>query len=1050
MKKTISRVLALTLALIMLLGAIPMVSAAETSCEDGIHEFTVSKTVKATCSKEGSQTLKCKHCGFTITKTLPKLEHTVTWTYPADASCESEFTATGTCSVCRTKNLTMKVAAGTHLVSSWAHPKNYDCTADKLPLEGKCLLCDTKVTKQIDNPEKDATKREHAWGEWKYPETAFICGDGAKRSHTCSDCNTTAYEVIKAHTLIASTIEKPADAKCDVGFTQYGDCSVCGAKRVNVTVEAKDCVVTKWNYPKTVANWNITDGATGYSCTAKDNNGTNLPFQMVGKCTNCGQECKTAPLPTEIRGKHDVSTWTMVEGEDCTNPTHKMIGTCKECGYAVIRTAEKSEVCDKHNIPNPVSVSGTVDCTLGYTVAGYCTVCKTNRTNTVAPGTEHKLGEYKQTKAPTCVMDGEEEAICSVCETKVKRAVAADGKTHKFGIDGKCINTNEDGTMQCVADRGAYPTVNSLTVQVSKTAPVDVDWTNASASVSYNNFKSANTAIATVDSKGNVKGIAPGIVEITFNAKYGNENIEGLKCMVTVVSSVGINCSSTSMKYASGASVKLNPALTSAVADVVWTASNSDTSVADVSINSTTGACEVKAKDVGYTKITLSAKYKNNGKDFTATEDVYVSFYKDSQATLTVDGDVGAFYFDDRGVFSKIVVDGKAVSNLSNRSLINTLAGAASGYQLQQNEANSVVGKITGSGWDATKLCNFDDISNLQFVCMANGEFDLSYKVLGNEGITVDQGVITFVVNSSDSITYDVAKGKNLTLSAADFTQYWTKKGYSGTPSSLEILKSVSVGGLYYNKSLTEKVTAGDQFYFSGTAAQLGDVVYAPKNQTKDYTDEFTFILKNGSQELYGTVKLDVSEKLPFTDVKKTDWYYDSLVSAYKNDLINGVTATQFKPNSNLTVAQAIKLAAALHQMDNDGEVTLKNGSGSTWYSTYVKYAVDNKIIEAKYANYTLAQMNKTATRSEFVHIFFGAMDNYTTINTVADNAIPDVKLNSTANAGEIYTFYRAGILTGSDSKGTFNPNSNIKRSEVAAILIRMYDTAQRQSISLS
>ena len=52
-------------------------------------------------------------------------------------------------------------------------------------------------------------------------------------------------------------------------------------------------------------------------------------------------------------------------------------------------------------------------------------------------------------------------------------------------------------------------------------------------------------------------------------------------------------------------------------------------------------------------------------------------------------------------------------------------------------------------------------------------------------------------------------------------------------------------------------------------------------------------------------------------------------------------------------------------------------------------------------------------------------------------------------NAAEIYEFYRAGILTGMDPSGTFAPNSNIKRSEVAAILIRMFDVSARQAVTL-
>ena len=190
--------------------------------------------------------------------------------------------------------------------------------------------------------------------------------------------------------------------------------------------------------------------------------------------------------------------------------------------------------------------------------------------------------------------------------------------------------------------------------------------------------------------------------------------------------------------------------------------------------------------------------------------------------------------------------------------------------------------------------------------------------------------------------------------------------------------------------------------------------------------------------------------KFPFTDVPANAWYYDEVKEAWENDLIDGMTATEYKPDNTLTVAQAIKLAAALHQMYFDGKVTLENGAPN-WYDSYVDYAISNGIIEVKYDNYTNAQMNAAISREEFVHIFFGAMSegNYYACNYVADNAIPDVKMGD-AFASEIYTFYRAGILTGSDAQGTFNPDSSIKRSEVAAILIRMYDANARQAVTLS
>ena len=189
---------------------------------------------------------------------------------------------------------------------------------------------------------------------------------------------------------------------------------------------------------------------------------------------------------------------------------------------------------------------------------------------------------------------------------------------------------------------------------------------------------------------------------------------------------------------------------------------------------------------------------------------------------------------------------------------------------------------------------------------------------------------------------------------------------------------------------------------------------------------------------------LGSEEELPFYDVSSNDWFYEAVRSAWESDLINGVTARYFKPDNTLTVAQAIKLAAALHQKQSVGFVTLQNG-GTHWYDNYVNYAVANGLIEAAYQGKNAETMNAPVSRAEFVHILSKLL-NAGAINTV--NSIPDVKAGD-AYADEIFAFYRAGILTGSDRLGTFHPTSSLKRSEAAAILVRLYDATQRQYITL-
>lgn len=194
-----------------------------------------------------------------------------------------------------------------------------------------------------------------------------------------------------------------------------------------------------------------------------------------------------------------------------------------------------------------------------------------------------------------------------------------------------------------------------------------------------------------------------------------------------------------------------------------------------------------------------------------------------------------------------------------------------------------------------------------------------------------------------------------------------------------------------------------------------------------------------------GSVKPDESYKFPFTDVAEGAWYRKDVETAHKNGLVNGKSDTMFYPDDNMTYAEAVKLACAMHQLYHDKKVTLTAGS-SVWYSTYMSYALEKGIIEIDLT----AVADEKITRSDFVKIFYAALpaSEYAVINEVANNAIPDVSLIA-KSAKEIYAFYRAGILVGSDNEGTFNPESNIVRSEVAAILTRMFDGSARKTITL-
>ncbi|SHH91681.1 S-layer homology domain-containing protein [Sporobacter termitidis DSM 10068] len=190
--------------------------------------------------------------------------------------------------------------------------------------------------------------------------------------------------------------------------------------------------------------------------------------------------------------------------------------------------------------------------------------------------------------------------------------------------------------------------------------------------------------------------------------------------------------------------------------------------------------------------------------------------------------------------------------------------------------------------------------------------------------------------------------------------------------------------------------------------------------------------------------KVNTYQSGKFSDVSD-QWFAANVQAAYEYDLMSGTstTAPTFSPDNNLTIAEAVKLAACLHSIYSTGAASF--AAGTPWYQPYADYALQNNIISAPYANYTAV-----ATRSDFAVILASALPDeaLTVKNDIADNAIPDV-LVSYSYGPAVYKLYRAGILTG-DTSGNFNPSNKIQRSEVATIVTRMASPDLRKSVSLS
>ena len=232
-----------------------------------------------------------------------------------------------------------------------------------------------------------------------------------------------------------------------------------------------------------------------------------------------------------------------------------------------------------------------------------------------------------------------------------------------------------------------------------------------------------------------------------------------------------------------------------------------------------------------------------------------------------------------------------------------------------------------------------------------------------------------------------------------------------------------------------------------------------------------------------------------YTDVPFGSWYYYYAGFAYEYGIMTGVSQNIFSPEGNLTLAEAITIAARLNAsyygntIDMLGlDVSLAPQSASVhythaanaqlraenydsvyrspkttqylkadnvaapdastqldWFIPYLSYAYEQGIVtELKSGNAYMMP----ATREELAGLLYRAMPGcYNKINDITP--IPDVD-PSNLYYHEILSLYEAGVITGNDEYGTFYPYAGITRCEVSAMVSRAVNTDLRVSFALN
>ncbi len=176
-------------------------------------------------------------------------------------------------------------------------------------------------------------------------------------------------------------------------------------------------------------------------------------------------------------------------------------------------------------------------------------------------------------------------------------------------------------------------------------------------------------------------------------------------------------------------------------------------------------------------------------------------------------------------------------------------------------------------------------------------------------------------------------------------------------------------------------------------------------------------------------------DELPFKDISKTAWYYDAVKFVADRGLMNGVSATEFGPEGQVTRAMLVTILYRYEgEPDVSGKTAFTDVKDGAYYADAVKWAADNGIVNG--TSQTTFDPDSPVTREQMVTILY----RYATFKGV--DVTGQANLHAYADADQISTFaeqafawaVNAGVTKGDGVR--LNPHGTAKRCEVAQLLM--------------
>ena len=176
---------------------------------------------------------------------------------------------------------------------------------------------------------------------------------------------------------------------------------------------------------------------------------------------------------------------------------------------------------------------------------------------------------------------------------------------------------------------------------------------------------------------------------------------------------------------------------------------------------------------------------------------------------------------------------------------------------------------------------------------------------------------------------------------------------------------------------------------------------------------------------------------IPFGDVSEIDWFYNAVIWCYNNDIMAGVSSTEFAPHGEMTRAMLVTVLWRYAGSVDSGNPTFGDVANNTWYSTAVAWAATNGIVSGFDAN-TFGP-NANITREQMYTILHRYME-FAGLNIPIEEEMrvrfaDENRISSWASEAVHFMFNTGVMFREHDRDNNARPQENAIRGEIATAM---------------